>query len=149
MVTVVDVASGILERCGALTTMKMQKLAFYCQAQSLVMTGGPLFDEDFQAWMNGPVVPGLFRLHKGRYFVEPGFFAGDGSSSRLSGGQARLLVSVCDVLTGFTGRELSLRVKREAPWRDARGGLPLDACGGPLIAKTAMRDYYSGNPIVG
>ena len=149
MVTVVDVASSILERCGALTTMKMQKLAFYCQAQSLASGGGLLFVEDFHAWMNGPVAPSLFLLHKGRFFVEPGFFTGFGSAASLSAGQSVLVGSVCDALAGFTGRELSARVKAEAPWRDARGGMGLDECGGPLIAKEAMRDYYSRHPVVG
>lgn len=84
MATVVDIASYILNKYGSLTTMKLQKLAYYSQAQSLVATGRPLFDDDFQAWMNGPVVPSLFRLHKGRFFVDPGFFDEFGSPEKLS-----------------------------------------------------------------
>ena len=55
MATVVDVAAYILKRCGAMTTMKLQKLAFYSQAESLARRGHPLFDEDFQAWRGGPL----------------------------------------------------------------------------------------------
>lgn len=63
MVTVVDVVSSILERCGALTTMKMQKLAFYCQAQSLASGGGFLHG----IWVGGqpvgkPVCAGWLRV---------------------------------------------------------------------------------------
>lgn len=42
MATVVDVAAYILKRCGAMTTMKLQKLAFYSQAESLARRGHPL-----------------------------------------------------------------------------------------------------------
>lgn len=31
----------------------------YCQAWSLVWDDTPLFEEDFQAWTNGPVCPGI------------------------------------------------------------------------------------------
>ena len=34
MATVVDVEAYILKRCVAMTTMKLQKLAFYSQAES-------------------------------------------------------------------------------------------------------------------
>lgn len=72
MHSIADVADCILERCGAMPTMKLQKLAFYSQARSLVVNGSPLFGEDFEAWENGPVSPELYALHKGRFIVRPG-----------------------------------------------------------------------------
>ena len=48
MATVVDVAAYILKRCGAMTTMKLQKLAFYSQAESLARRGHPLSEEEKQ-----------------------------------------------------------------------------------------------------
>ena len=72
MCSIVDVADYILEKYGTMTTMKLQKLAFYSQARALVVNGMPLFDEDFEAWANGPVSPALYALHKGRFLVHPG-----------------------------------------------------------------------------
>ena len=40
--SVVDVATYILERTDTITTMKLQKLAFYSQALHLVINGTPL-----------------------------------------------------------------------------------------------------------
>ena len=55
--SVVDVATYILERTDTITTMKLQKLAFYSQALHLVINGTPLFPEDFHAWRGGRLHP--------------------------------------------------------------------------------------------
>ena len=55
MATVLDVAKYVLEHNGRMTTMKLEKLVYYCQAWSLGWDEVPLFEEDFQAWANGPV----------------------------------------------------------------------------------------------
>lgn len=69
MTTVFDVAKYILDRCGAMSAMKLQKLVFYSQAMSLVWDDQPLFDDDFQAWAKGPVCKSLFDAHKGMYML--------------------------------------------------------------------------------
>lgn len=47
MGSVFDTAKYILEKCGTMSTMKLQKLCYYSQAWSLVWDDAPLFDEDF------------------------------------------------------------------------------------------------------
>ena len=47
MATVFDVAKYILDKHGAMSAMKLQKLVFYSQAMSLVWDDLPLFDDDF------------------------------------------------------------------------------------------------------
>lgn len=72
--SVIDVAEYILTKHGQMSTMKLHRLVYYSQAWHLVWDGVPLFDEEIQAWANGPVVPVLYELHRGEYTVEPGFF---------------------------------------------------------------------------
>ena len=60
MAKVKDVAQYILEKQGDMTTIKLQKLVYYCQAWALVWTEAPLFEEKIEAWANGPVTPELF-----------------------------------------------------------------------------------------
>ena len=55
-----------------MTTMKLQKLAFYSQAESLARRGHPLFDEDFQAWRGGPVCRELYAQHRGKFLIREG-----------------------------------------------------------------------------
>jgi len=49
--------------------MKLQKLVYYSQAWALVWDEEPLFTERVEAWANGPVVPDLYREHKGLFKV--------------------------------------------------------------------------------
>ena len=43
MASITDVAAYILENLGSVSTMKLQKLAFYSQAYHLVNDGAPPF----------------------------------------------------------------------------------------------------------
>ena len=63
MVDVKDVAQYILDKQGGMTTWKLQKLVYYCQAWSLVWDDEPLFPDDIEAWANGPVVRKLYDIH--------------------------------------------------------------------------------------
>lgn len=81
-VSVFDVAEYILEKHAAehpespqMTTMKLQKLVYYCQAWHLVWDGRPMFPEEIQAWASGPVCPAPYEVHRGVFTVGPGFFA--------------------------------------------------------------------------
>ena len=69
MATVFDVAFYILDKLGDMSTMKLQKLCYYAQAWSLAWDGVPLFNEDFQAWANGPVCRELYEFHRGEFLI--------------------------------------------------------------------------------
>ena len=69
MASVFDVAKYVLEHTGQITTMKLQKLVYYCQAWSLAWDGKPLFPEEFRAWANGPVCKELYERHRGQFVV--------------------------------------------------------------------------------
>src|SRR5271170_6235706 len=77
-----DVAAYILQKCGPMTAMKLQKLVYYCQAWSLVWDESPLFNEPIEAWANGPVVPSLFSKLQGTYIVTRRIL-GKGAPSKL------------------------------------------------------------------
>ena len=62
MASVFDVAKYILNNKGRMSTWKLQKLCYYSQAWSLAWTETPLFEEDFEAWKNGPVCRGEMGL---------------------------------------------------------------------------------------
>ena len=51
--SVFDVAQYILETCGTMSAMKLQKLVYYSQAWSLVWNDKPLFYEEIEAWAGG------------------------------------------------------------------------------------------------
>lgn len=62
MVSVITVASYICQRYqGAfhkkIDEMKLHKLLYFAQRESIIATGEPMFAERFQAWRLGPVMP--------------------------------------------------------------------------------------------
>lgn len=140
---VVNVAACILNECGNLSTMKLQKLCFYSQAYHLVRLGVPLFEDDFEAWANGPVAPRLFQRHRGRFVLSRGFF-GDGDLNNLDNEAACSVSHVLQCLKDWDGASLSAMTHSERPWLDARAGCaPADRCS-RVIPKEAIKAFYAG-----
>lgn len=56
-----------------MTNMKLQKMLYYQQGFHLAYFDKPLFQEDIEAWMYGPVVPSMYEKYKefGRNGIEP------------------------------------------------------------------------------
>lgn len=96
MASIFDVARYIVDKQGRVTTMKLQKLCYYSQAWTLVWDEEPLFNEDFQAWANGPVNADLFKLHKGQFVVEEGFLHDQTSGDALTEEQMQNIDEVLD-----------------------------------------------------
>lgn len=144
MATIFDVASYILEVKGSMTTMKLQKLCYYSQAWSLVWDEEPLFDEDFEAWANGPVCRKLFDAHKGVFKLSKGFFDEYGSAANLTNKQKDTINEVLDYYGGWEPQELSGLTHRENPWLDARKNIPFGENCDETISKEAMQQYYGG-----
>src|ERR1700722_9544145 len=64
---VVDFFLAFANECGEpLTNLKLQKLVYYAQAWYLANFNKPLFDDDFEAWVHGPVLPALYHKLKER-----------------------------------------------------------------------------------
>lgn len=142
MATVFDTAKYILTKRGKLSTMKLQKLCYYAQAWSLVWDDNPLFDEDFEAWANGPVCPELFRVNQGQFSVTEKDLQGD--LSKLTDSQRSTVDKVLDYYGDKDAQWLSQLTHMEGPWRKARKGLPADAYSHAVITKESMGMYYGG-----
>lgn len=142
MANVFDAAAYILEKKGTMSTMKLQKLCYYAQAWSLVWDDEPLFEEEFEAWANGPVCRELFFKTQGQYSV---------SVSDETGGEGNLTDNQKDtidqVLAHYGDRNaqwLSQLTHMEAPWNEARAGVPVGAGCNRIISKESMAIYYGG-----
>jgi uncharacterized phage-associated protein len=135
-----DVAAAILTRTGEVTTWKLQKLAYYAQSWYLVRHGKRLFEDDFEAWKHGPVVPALYRQHKGRNRVRD-WPAGD--AGRLEPTDQAFVDEIVGRYGRFTAEALSRMSHMEAPWLVTRAGLTDDAKSSLVISSDLMRNFYS------
>lgn len=141
MTTVLDVAKYILEQAGEMTAMKLQKLAYYSQAWSLVWEDEPLFNNQFEAWANGPVSPTLYQQHRGMFRVDAS--VPFGNSSVLSATQKETVDRVLAALKDKTGLWLSELTHSEAPWLAARGDAAPTERLNTVIPLDAMYEYYA------
>jgi uncharacterized phage-associated protein len=134
-----DVAAYILEKTGATSAMKLQKLVYYSQAWHLVWDDEPLFGDRVEAWANGPVVPVLYRAHRGSFTVKAW---SQGQASKLTTSQRQSIDAIVKHYGPKEAVVLSQLTHREAPWRDAREGLQPGARSDREITKAAMAEYY-------
>lgn len=134
-----DVAAFILQQRGEMTVMKLQKLVYYCQAWSLVWDETPLFNEEIQAWANGPVVPALYARHKGMFKVS----RWSGDPSKLTAEQRDTILKVLEFYGSKPSQALSELTHRELPWLRARAGLGVTERGNRVITYSDMIEYYS------
>jgi len=141
MATVFDVAAYILEKCGAMSAMKLQKLCYYAQAWSLVLDDEPLFSENIEAWTNGPVIPDLYKKHKGIFKIDVGSIGGN--SNVLTEKQKETIDAVCDSYFKLNAQQLSDLTHSEAPWQNARKILGNFERGHEVISLADMSEYYS------
>ena len=135
-----DIAKYILEKSGEITTMKLQKLVYYSQAWSLVWDEAPLFNEEIQAWANGPVVPDLYRTHKGEFKIKSSQFE---YTCELKADQKETLDAVFGFYGDMTSQRLVDLTHVERPWHEARKGLAGGERGSKVITHASMAEYYS------
>lgn len=143
MVNVFHVAKYVLNKCGAMTPMKLEKLVYYCQAWSLAWDEVPLFNEEFEAWANGPVCPELFHKHKGIFMIPENFFC-DVPEYTFSDVQIETMDAVIQYYGNKDPQWLSELAHRENPWKEARKGIPNEMPCNKAIDKENMLQYYGG-----
>lgn len=149
MADVFDVAKYILQKQGEMTTMKLQKLVYYCQAWSLVWDEKPLFDEEIQAWASGPVIRKLYDIHKGMFTISG---ISEGDISNLTPPQIETIDCVLDSYGDKSAQWLADLTHMEDPWNEARKDSgPGENCEN-VITLASMAEYYSslssdGEPI--
>ncbi len=141
MATVHDVAAYILKQRGRMTTMKLQKLVYYAQAWSLVWDEAPLFTEPIEAWVNGPVVPALYKLHRTEYDVAEW---PHGDAAQLTTTQQETVDGVLRYYADKASQWLSDLTHMERPWNDARKGVPPGVRSDVEITRASMAEYYGG-----
>ena len=74
MVNVNTVASYIFEKYKVefgttIDEMKLHKLLYFAQRESIIQTGNPLFDATFRGWKYGPILKEIRESYKNNSFV--------------------------------------------------------------------------------
>lgn len=142
MAQVIEVAKYITENLGEISAMKLQKLMYYSQAWHMAWDDNELFQEDFEAWANGPVLPCLYQMHKGKFKVSASLFT-SADCNNISPDEKESINQVLSYYGEKSAQWLSSLTHKEDPWLNARGDCsPGDRCSN-IITKASMHEYYS------
>lgn len=139
MASVFDVAKWFLNK-QSMTHKKVQKMCYYAQAWHCALYDTPLFTEEIQAWVHGPVIPALYPVYADYKWneISVSYF----EELHFDDHALKVLDAVYETYGGFTGDQLESLTHSEAPWISARGNLkPWENCTEP-ITTDSMKVYY-------
>lgn len=140
MENVHDIAKWFLSK-DSMTHKKVQKLCYYAQAWYCALyDGAPLFPDEVQAWVHGPVVPALYPIYAD-YKWSP-IPREDFDASKLSPKALAVLEAVYNTYGDFSGDQLEELTHSEYPWKHARGDLNAWETSTNPISCSEMRKYY-------
>lgn len=148
-IEVATLSGYILKYFGPMSHLKLQKLLYYCQAYHLAYFEKPLFEDDFQAWVHGPVCRSIYDTLKGKSvlysdvdYSKYDFDYKNDLKDLISSDQFELVNDVLDSLANWTGMELESATHKETPWIEARAGYSLGDICDVNISKKTMLNYY-------
>lgn len=118
-----------------MTNMKLQKMLYYQQGFHLAYFGTPLFDEDIEAWMYGPVVPSVYEEYKafGHQGIEPNRKLDFTFDNEI---ESSLFNEVCKVYCAYSAVGLMNMTHEESPWKTTPTGE------GNVISKEKMKSFF-------
>lgn len=122
-----------------ISNLNLQKLLYYVQGFHLAAFDTPLFPDEIQAWMYGPVVPEVYHEYKGHGSLaipRPEF---DRHELELSEESMRLIADVIGVYGEYSAGRLMKFTHSEPPWQSAY----CDGLGARSpISHESLRDYF-------
>lgn len=130
-----------------LSNLKLQKLVYYAQAWHLAMYNGkPLFDNEFQAWVHGPVLVELYNEYKYLGYkpivkdeLDESYIA---KFERDFSEETVFLNKIIEEYLSLSAYQLERLTHMEEPWLKARIGLQPDEPSHNIIWKEWMEEYY-------
>lgn len=112
----------------SMSPKKLQKLLYYAYAWTLTLGNesvdslkNRLFEEKFQAWVHGPVVPSVY--HRFKHYGFSNIPQNKNDKVVFDEDVENVLNQVWEVYGGYNGNELESMTHQEDPWKNARKGL--------------------------
>lgn len=99
-----------------ITNLKLQKLLYYAQSMSLAFNNIKLFDDKFEAWQHGPVLPIVYNEYKSNKSNEI-IYTGD--IVELDDKTKEILITTYDYFGKHSAWGLRNLTHTERPWMNA------------------------------
>lgn len=131
-----------------ITNKKLQKLVYYAYSWHLVFNNESvndlsikLFENKFEAWVHGAVVPELYNKYK--KFGSSVLPSYNDILPSFSDDEIDILNQVIEIYGGYNGNELESINHQESPWINARKGLSTYEPSHAIISDVDIYNCYS------
>lgn len=147
----IKLSEYILAKLGSMNQLKMQKLLYYVEAFHQAYFECPVIEDEFEAWVHGPVSRKVWNdLKDVSLLYDDISFVDESDSHRviqaiegqLSLDQVDLIEDVLGEYGVLSAYKLECLTHEEAPWIEARRGVPPGDPSTNLISKDLMRTFY-------
>ena len=144
MYNVFDIAGYIVQysnlRKISVCNLKLQKLLYFVQAQFLVDFNEPCFDDEFEAWDTGPVIPSVYKKYRKYGVSHIPWFEEMGPDYRycIASSDRERIETVVDSCKDFSATKLTEITLQQDPWKSAVIGRGADS----VISKSSIRNFF-------
>ena len=143
MTTAADVARYFIclghQRGTPINNAQLQRLLYYVQAWHLAERDRPLFPDKFQAWIYGPAIPHVYWMYDAHGW-QP--IPCPEKIPALSECDTAFIRAIADDYIALDEWQLQDLACSEAPWLNARGGIPDVDPSTTEISEDDMRTFY-------
>lgn len=139
------VISYIFEKLEEVTPLMLQKLLYFIQGVSYAVNKKPMFPENCQAWIHGPVYPevyDMFRDFKYNPIEDARFTIFDKAEYNLTSDEQKIIDLVVNTFGEYSGKMLERITHVETPWIIARKGYAENIPSNEVISMESIKSYY-------
>jgi uncharacterized phage-associated protein len=139
------VIAYVFESLKEVTPLMLQKLLYFIQGVSYASYGRPMFVEDCEAWVHGPVYPEVYELFRDFKYnpIEDARFAiFEGVEDELTLDERKTIDLVVNTFGLYGGKVLERITHNEEPWKKARKGYDDNIPSNIPITKESIDEYY-------
>lgn len=145
----IDLANYILAKTENVDHLKLQKLIYYVEAWHLAYFNESVIDDEFEAWVHGPVSRNIWDGFKGSSvlytYIEPSKSLKEVEAilkEKVNESQLDLINEVLGTYGAYSSFELEEYTHGELPWQEARQELRPNESSEKIIDKNTMAKFY-------
>lgn len=118
MYTALQIAAYIMSKYPSIDEMRLHKYLYFAQRESFIVNNKPLFEDTFEAWKFGPVIPEVRHAYHAQA-------VSDSLADSYDIDTRQLVDSVISRYESVSSWGLSTITHREQSWNNARVGIPV------------------------
>ena len=137
--SIIRVTAYLMQKKTEITSLSLQKLLYYTQSMSAVFLLEPLFLNQSEAWVHGPVYREIYDL----YNENTDYIMQYPDVEPFTDTETALIDSVVACFGCYDGDILRAFTHLEDPWLEARNGLSADARSNRKISIESISKFFS------